>query len=272
MVRAWGGPGQGYRVARVEPRHHASTARATCGSAATARNDGHILKFTQGRQVRQAVRLRLRERRQQRPVGVQQGREGLRSTSRATRPTSPTATATSASPSSTWTPARSSATGAPTATSPTTPTLGRYNPDAPLAQQFRNPVHCAELSNDGFVYVCDRVERSHPGLHEGRQVREGESSSRRTRAATARCGTSPSRRTPQQKYFYLADGAQREDPRVRSRSRSTELTSFGDGGRQPGQFYAVHSIATDSKGNVYTTETYRGQRAAEVRLQGPRRR
>src|SRR5512132_3414033 len=32
--------------------------------------------------------------------------------------------------------------------------LGRYDPDAPPAQQFRNPVHCAELSNDGFLYVC----------------------------------------------------------------------------------------------------------------------
>jgi hypothetical protein len=38
------------------------------------------------------------------------------------------------------------------------------------------------------------------------------------------------------------------------------LTSFGDGGRQPGQFFAVHSIATDSKGNIYTTETYEGKR------------
>ena len=34
------------------------------------------------------------------------------------------------------------------------------------------------------------------------------------------------------------------------------LTSFGDGGRQPGQFFAVHSIATDSQGNIYTKETY----------------
>ena len=32
----------------------------------------------------------------------------------------------------------------------------------------------------------------------------------------------------------------------------------------------MHSIATDSKGNLYTTETYRGQARAEVRLQGPR--
>ena len=30
------------------------------------------------------------------------------------------------------------------------------------------------------------------------------------------------------------------------------LTSFGDGGRQPGQFFAVHSIATDSDGNRKT--------------------
>ncbi len=38
------------------------------------------------------------------------------------------------------------------------------------------------------------------------------------------------------------------------------LTTFGDGGRQPGQFIGVHSIATDSQGNVYTTETYEGKR------------
>ena len=35
--------------------------------------------------------------------------------------------------------------------------LGRYDPKAPPAQQFRNPVHCVERSNDGLVYVCDRA-------------------------------------------------------------------------------------------------------------------
>jgi hypothetical protein len=38
------------------------------------------------------------------------------------------------------------------------------------------------------------------------------------------------------------------------------LTSFGDGGRQPGQFYGAHSIAVDSQGNIYTTETWEGKR------------
>ena len=46
------------------------------------------------------------------------------------------------------------------------------------------------------------------------------------------------------------------------------LTSFGDGGRQPGQFFGVHSIATDSKGNIYTTETYEGKRLQKFVLQG----
>jgi hypothetical protein len=46
------------------------------------------------------------------------------------------------------------------------------------------------------------------------------------------------------------------------------LTSFGDGGRQPGQFYAVHSVATDSKGNLYTTETYEGKRVQKFNFKG----
>jgi hypothetical protein len=48
------------------------------------------------------------------------------------------------------------------------------------------------------------------------------------------------------------------------------LTSFGDGGRQPGQFFAVHSIATDSKGNIYTTETYEGKRVQKFVYKGLR--
>ncbi len=34
--------------------------------------------------------------------------------------------------------------------------LGPFDPDAPPPQQFGNPVHCADLSHDGLVYVCDR--------------------------------------------------------------------------------------------------------------------
>jgi hypothetical protein len=46
------------------------------------------------------------------------------------------------------------------------------------------------------------------------------------------------------------------------------LTSFGDGGRQPGQFYGVHSIATDRAGNIYTTETWEGKRLQKFVFKG----
>ena len=46
------------------------------------------------------------------------------------------------------------------------------------------------------------------------------------------------------------------------------LTTFGDGGRQPGQFYAVHSIATDSKGNLLHDRDLRGQRVQKFVYKG----
>ena len=63
-------------------------------------------------------------------------------------------------------------------------------------------------------------------------------------------------RDPQQKYMYVADGMNMR-VHILDRQSLEELTSFGDGGRQPGQFYAVHSVATDSKGNLYTTRPTR---------------
>ena len=71
----------------------------------------------------------------------------------------------------------------------------------------------------------------------------------------------------QQKYLYVADGSNMKI-HVVARDTLNILTSFGDGGRQPGQFYAVHSIATDSKGNIFTTETYRGQRVQKFLYRG----
>jgi hypothetical protein len=52
------------------------------------------------------------------------------------------------------------------------------------------------------------------------------------------------------------------------RSTLDVLTSFGDGGRQPGQFFGVHNLDTDSQGNLYTTETYSGARVQRFRYKG----
>ena len=68
------------------------------------------------------------------------------------------------------------------------------------------------------------------------------------------------RKDAAQKYIYLADGSN-EKVYIMDRQSLEILTSFGDGSRQPGGWYAVHSIATDSKGNVYTAEVGTGRRA-----------
>ena len=151
---------------------------------------------------------------------------------------------------------------------PSDTNLGRYNPDAPLAQQFRNPVHCAEPAADGLLYVCDRPnDRIQVFRKDGSFVKE-------VRIAPRTLGDGSVwdiafSRDPQQKYLYLADG-KNERIYVLDRQSLEILTQFGDGGRQPGQFFGVHSIATDSKGNLYTTETYEGKRLQKFVYKGLR--
>ena len=144
--------------------------------------------------------------------------------------------------------------------------LGPYDPNAPPAKQFRNPVHCADLSKDGFLYVCDRVnDRLQVFRPDGTFVKET-FLMKNTKAAGSVWDVAFSR-DPQQRYIYVADGI---NNRVHILQRDTLelLTSFGDGGRQPGQFYGVHSIATDSKGNIYTTETWEGKRLQKFVFKG----
>ena len=144
--------------------------------------------------------------------------------------------------------------------------LGRYNPDAPPAQQFRNPVHCAEMSVDRLVYVCDRVnDRIQVFTPEGKFVKE-QFIAKRSLADGSVWDIAFSK-DAQQKYLYLADG-RNQRVYIIERQPLQLLTSFGDGGRQPGQFFGAHSIAVDSKGNIYITETYEGKRVQKFSYKG----
>jgi DNA-binding beta-propeller fold protein YncE len=144
--------------------------------------------------------------------------------------------------------------------------LGPYDPAAAPAQQFRNPVHCVERSVDGLVYVCDRAnDRLQVFKPDGTFVKEA-FYAKNTRGAGSVWDIVFSK-DPEQKFLMLADG-QNERVRIIVRDTLEEIASFGDGGRQPGQFYGVHSIASDSKGNVYTTETYEGKRVQKFVYKG----
>jgi hypothetical protein len=142
----------------------------------------------------------------------------------------------------------------------------RHEPGSALPKQFGAPVMCAKLASDGLLYVCDtQNDRIQVFKKDGSFVKE-------KTVAPATRGTGSVwdiafSRDPQQRYLYVADGMNMK-VRVLDRQSLDELTSFGDGGRQPGQFYAVHSVATDSKGNIYTVETYEGKRVQKFNYKG----
>jgi DNA-binding beta-propeller fold protein YncE len=144
--------------------------------------------------------------------------------------------------------------------------LPAYNPADPPAKQFRTPVHCVALVDDGLLYVCDRTnDRIQVFRTDGKFVKEV--FVEKNTLGDGSVFDIALSKDAGQKYLYVADGSNMK-VHVLKRETLEVLTSFGGGGRQPGQFYAVHSIAADSKGNLYTTETYRGQRVQRFVYKG----
>jgi DNA-binding beta-propeller fold protein YncE len=143
--------------------------------------------------------------------------------------------------------------------------VASYSPGATPQKQF-GMVRCVELSNDGLLYVCDpQNDRIQVFRKDGSFV--SETILMPNTLLLGSVWDVALSRDPQQKYLYVADG-QNEQVHVFDRRSMKMLYSFGDGGRQPGQFYGVHSLATDSKGNLYTTETYEGKRVQKFNYKG----
>ena len=144
--------------------------------------------------------------------------------------------------------------------------LGPYSEGMEPSQQFRGPVHCSEISTDGLVYICDRgADRIQIFQKDGTFVSE-----HIIAGATLSQGSTwdiDFSHDADQKYIYLADG-QNMKVYIIERETMEVLTAFGDGGRQPGMFFAVHSIAVDSMGNIFTTETYEGSRLQKFVFKG----
>ena len=140
-----------------------------------------------------------------------------------------------------------------------------YDPNKP-AQQFGRAVHGIAISKDGLVYVNDRTNnRVQVFRKNGTFVKEA-FIARNTRGDGSSFDTAFSA-DPAQRFLYVADGSNHK-VHVLVRDTMEEVTTFGSGGRQPGMFYAVHNVASDSKGNVYTAETRRGQRVQRFIFKG----
>jgi DNA-binding beta-propeller fold protein YncE len=131
---------------------------------------------------------------------------------------------------------------------------------------FRSPLHCAKLANDGLLYVCDRGNNrvqifkaseagkpcSNPQGEAGKCGFVGEIHVA-PQSIGGTSGTVNFSTDAKQSCMYVADLVN-DVIYVINRQNLTELSRFGGGGRQAGQFHWPHVVATDSDGNVYVGE------------------
>jgi hypothetical protein len=136
-------------------------------------------------------------------------------------------------------------------------TMPAYDPAAPAAKQFRT-AGCVAIARDNTVYVCDRQNnRIQSFRKDGTFVKEAVLA-KDTRGNGAVWDIAFSH-DPQQRFMFVADG-QSHRIRIVQRDTMTEVGTIGGGGRWPGAFNAPGSVAVDSRGNLYTGETFEGKR------------
>ncbi len=127
---------------------------------------------------------------------------------------------------------------------------------------FSQVVHCIALGNDGLVYVFD---------WQGDRVEVFDKAGKFERNIWMRTGTTTLpdprgtvwwvsfSRDPQQKYMYVVNG-RNESVHILDHESGKILASFGRPGHQLGDFIHGHTMAVDSKGNIYVAETDWGRR------------
>ena len=136
--------------------------------------------------------------------------------------------------------------------------------DGPGPQQF-NLVHGLWLSRDDLVYVADRINnRVQAFTADGKLLREGF-------IARASLGNGVAydvalSADPPQRIVYVPDGTNNHIW-ILDRATLRLLGNFGRQGRYAGQFHHSHSIAVDSRGNIYVAET-QGKRVQRFLFKG----
>jgi sugar lactone lactonase YvrE len=113
------------------------------------------------------------------------------------------------------------------------------------------------------VYVCDRTNNRlqifrKDGAFVSEHVFERET---RGNGSVYDLVFSPDR---EQRFLYMIDGMNGE-VRIVERASKQTLARFGRPGRQAGEFTALHNIAVDRQGNLYTAEVQTGQRIQKFR-------
>ncbi len=138
----------------------------------------------------------------------------------------------------------------------------------PASRSFGDIVHCIVKTRGGDYYVCDR-RNNRAQLYR----KDAKGQMRFVRDVVIAPETGGTRTvtdialSPDEKYLYVADMM---NGRIWILLRETHqvLGAIGRNGRYAGEFTWLHSIATDSQGNLYTTEVNTGRRVQKFVMTG----
>jgi len=139
--------------------------------------------------------------------------------------------------------------------------------------------HCVRVSNDGLVYVCDRwmnrlqvfdtmgnFKKNMPfSFKIWTPVPAEGVSSRRDAQLVGSASSVEFSLDPGQKYMYVINEID-EQIDIVDRATGKVLSSFGRPGHQVGEFMHAHTMALDSKGNLYVGESVDGRRVQKFKL------
>src|SRR3984893_4918513 len=143
-----------------------------------------------------------------------------------------------------------------------------YVPNGPMPKEFRNHL-TLNISKDGFVYAADRgANRIDVTTKEGKFVKEfivapstdvpsaAQVINRGLEGSAGGVGFSTD---PQQRFLYISD-LSNNHVWFLHRHNGKVVGTLGSMGQNGGQFFGLHMIAVDSKGNIYTGEVFNGER------------
>jgi DNA-binding beta-propeller fold protein YncE len=136
------------------------------------------------------------------------------------------------------------------------PAPKKHDPNGPPPKVFSSAVHCVVAAKDGSLYVCDRDgDRVQIFKKDGTFLKEKFVAPKAMGAGAA----FDIDFSPDHRYLYWVDG-RNQVVRILQADSLEEIGSFGSVGPEAGQFRNVHSIAVDSKNNVYIGEAGEGKR------------
>ena len=145
--------------------------------------------------------------------------------------------------------------------------LGAYTPGAPLVEAVPRPRALRRAVQRRHRVRLRSHERPPADVHARRQVRERSAGAAGVEGRRIDVGRGVLEGPGSRNICIVADG-RNQKVHIFDRKSMAELTNFGTGGHYPGQWYSLHSIAVDSKGNLYTTETYQGRRVQKFTYKG----